>query len=112
MASNQSTVRPMAQQILAYLSRHPGAQDTVEGIAGWWLLEEKIWSSLTETQMVLDQLVEAKLVTKRTALDGKCYYRTAPKSKQMKKTQPPSQIDPERIIRRGTRVGKSIKKKK
>jgi uncharacterized lipoprotein YddW (UPF0748 family) len=68
---------PTAQQILAYLTRHPNAQDTVEGIAAWWLLEENIRSSITETQMALDQLVAANLVVEQTSPDGKCFYRVA-----------------------------------
>ena len=37
-------------QILAYLVEHPKAQDTVEGIVEWWLLERAI--KYQKTQIV------------------------------------------------------------
>lgn len=69
---------PIAKQILAYLSRNPEAQDTLEGIAGWWLMEERIRESLVETQSALDDLAAARLVVVRKGADGKGYYQINP----------------------------------
>jgi len=32
----------IAREILAYLKEHPDAQDSIEGIMQWWLLERNI----------------------------------------------------------------------
>jgi hypothetical protein len=32
----------LAKAILVYLAGHPDAMDTVEGIAGWWLLRQRV----------------------------------------------------------------------
>ncbi len=42
--------------ILGYLAEHPGAQDTLEGIIEWWLLEQEI---KRQTGKVKEALTEA-----------------------------------------------------
>jgi hypothetical protein len=46
---------PLAYEVLAYLADHPAAQDTLEGIVQWWLLERYI---ADETQKVREALAE------------------------------------------------------
>ncbi len=60
--------------ILAYLARHPQAQDTIEGIVEWWLLEQRIVDTTREVEKVLDELAAENLVTRRQERDGKVYY--------------------------------------
>lgn len=45
----------MAKEIIAYLADHPDAQDTLEGIAEWWLLERKI---MGQTKLIREALAE------------------------------------------------------
>jgi hypothetical protein len=47
----------LAQQILSYFLHHPKSADSLEGIARWRLLEEKIHHTLIETRTALDRLV-------------------------------------------------------
>lgn len=61
--------------ILSYLLRNPKAQDTVEGITGWWLLEEEVIRRLTTVAQVVQELVAANLVVKKTYRDGQEHYR-------------------------------------
>ncbi len=60
--------------ILAYLTRHPQAQDTIEGIVEWWLLEQRIVDAKGAVEKVLDELAAENLVTRRQERDGKVYY--------------------------------------
>jgi len=66
--------RPIADEILAYLVEHPEAQDTVEGITEWWLLEQRIRYAVSEVDGVLHDLVVDDLLVKRQGADGRIYY--------------------------------------
>ena len=65
----------IAQDILSYLLRHTAAEDTVEGIVEWWLLEEKIEHRTKEVQRVLDEMVVKELIVARESKDLKIHYR-------------------------------------
>ena len=52
----------IAQDILRYLVKHPRAEDTLEGIYEWWLLEEDIARRTTEVNEALAELVGEGLV--------------------------------------------------
>ncbi len=73
---------PVALQILAYLSTHRDSQDTVEGIAEWWLLEQRIRHVITEVKNALAELVAHGLVLERTARDGRVRYRLNPRKRK------------------------------
>jgi hypothetical protein len=47
----------IAHEILAYLAEHPDAQDTLEGIVHWWLLERNIKYQMNFVREILDDLV-------------------------------------------------------
>ena len=64
-----------ACQILAYLVEHPRAQDTLEGIMQWWLLEQQIKQWIAQAQTALDQLVAQGLALERKGRDGQIHYR-------------------------------------
>jgi hypothetical protein len=65
----------LAQDILSYLLTHTAAEDTVEGIAEWWLLEEKIKRRTKEVKSALDELVGESLIVARETRDSKIHYR-------------------------------------
>lgn len=67
--------RPLADEVLAYLMQHPEARDTTEGIADWWLLEQRIRSAVAEVQAALGALVSQEFVVARECRDGRTYYR-------------------------------------
>ncbi len=66
--------RSIADDILAYLVKHPEAQDTLEGITEWWLLEQRIRSAVAEVDGALRNLVAADLLSTRRCADGRTYY--------------------------------------
>ena len=63
------------KDILSYLVRHPDAQDTVEGIVQWWLLEQKAQDALCAAKEVLDSLLANGWLEARIGNDGRDHYR-------------------------------------
>ena len=77
MSQSQTTFKQseLTQQILAYLADHPKAQDTVEGILHWWLLEQQIKNLEVQVEKALAELVANKVVLERRGSDGRIHYR-------------------------------------
>jgi DNA-binding PadR family transcriptional regulator len=67
--------RPLTDEVLAYMARHPQAQDTVEGIAEWWLLEQHIHHAVSDVEAALSELVDNGFLVARQCRDGRTYYR-------------------------------------
>ena len=64
-----------AREILAYLSAHPKAQDTIEGIIEWWLLEQDIRRSMPQVEAALADLISRGLVVEHHGTDGRVRYQ-------------------------------------
>jgi len=62
-------------EILNYLLRHSSARDTLEGIAQWWLLEQRIRTALSQVKGALNELVAQELVVASEHADGQIHYR-------------------------------------
>jgi predicted urease superfamily metal-dependent hydrolase len=65
----------IAREVLAYLTEHPGAQDTLEGIVEWWLLDQAIREWTKNVREALMELVAEGLVIERNGRDGRTHYR-------------------------------------
>lgn len=62
------------RHILHYLTVHPDAKDTVQGILRWWLpKDEGAWSK-EEVQEALDILVARGWVTQRRTIPSRTLY--------------------------------------
>lgn len=68
----------LALQILSYLAANPEANDTVEGIEQWWLLEQRIHEQTARVERALSELAAAGLVAASRGADGRTRYRLAP----------------------------------
>ena len=53
---------------------HPQAQDTIDGIADWWLTERRVRQGIAEVEVALRHLVERGLVDVDVRKDGKKHY--------------------------------------
>jgi predicted transcriptional regulator len=73
--TSTDTISQIAAAILAYLAEHPKAQDTLEGIVEWWLLEQEIKRRTAMVQEALAELLTKGLVVERKGRDGRMHYR-------------------------------------
>lgn len=72
---NHEPARQVYRQILAYWERNPNAGDTVEGIAAWWVAEQRLSESVELVQACLEQMVTEALVLALPGPDGRRHYR-------------------------------------
>ena len=76
----------IAHEILAYLAEHPDAQDTLDGIVRWWLLEQKIKFQTNMVRDAIAELVAKGLLLETKTRDSQIHYRTnQSKSHEIKK---------------------------
>ena len=68
------TLSSLGRDILAYLLAHPAAQDTLEGIAEWWLLRQEVNERTTAVKNALAELVARDWVLERRTVDGRVLY--------------------------------------
>ena len=74
----ESLKSEMAVEILAYLVQHPSAQDTLEGILQWWLLERYVERQHLAVASAVEELVGSGLVVARDGRDRRPRYRLNP----------------------------------
>jgi len=65
----------IARELLAYLTDHPDAQDTLEGILQWWLLERKIKYEIEIVKETLTELRDKGLLLEHESKDSQIHYR-------------------------------------
>ena len=65
----------LTYMILSYLQTHPNAMDTLEGIAEWWILSEKIKLNLAKVKLALDVLMDEHIIEKKSFNGQKVYYQ-------------------------------------
>jgi len=67
-----------APEILEYLARHPNAQDTIDGILHWWVLDSCIRSWAPKIAETVGQLVEQGFLEQKPTTGGHIFYRVSP----------------------------------
>jgi hypothetical protein len=65
----------MAYEILIYLAKNPDAQDTLEGVIEWWLLEQRLKKQMLKVKDALDELVKDGLLVERQGKDLRIHYK-------------------------------------
>jgi hypothetical protein len=63
------------RNILEYLADHAEAQDTLEGVVEWWLLQQAIRSRTADVADVLADLVARGILIEHTRAGARTYYR-------------------------------------
>ncbi len=65
----------LTHDVLAYMFEHQDAQDTLEGIIEWWLVEQEIKHQIVAVKDVLAGLVEKNLIIEHRGPDSRYHYR-------------------------------------
>lgn len=73
-----TSLQSPALEILDYLARHPDAEDTIDGILHWWVLDACIRKWTPKIAETVTQLVERGFLEERTSAEGRIFYRLAP----------------------------------
>jgi hypothetical protein len=81
-----------APEILDYLARHPDAEDTIDGILHWWVLDACIRNWAPQITSTVAQLVERGfLLQEEPGKDGRIFYRISPRYRASLQEPPPSE---------------------
>jgi Fe2+ or Zn2+ uptake regulation protein len=67
----------IGQCILSYLRQHPQAGDTLEGIAKWWLMRQRVSESIEVIRRVLERLKDQGLIRERRPAGGSTLYEAS-----------------------------------
>ena len=65
----------ISNEILAYLAEYPQAQDTLEGIIEWWLLEQRIKYETALVKKALTELTADGMLLEAKGPDSRIHYR-------------------------------------
>ena len=65
----------ITHDVLAYLAEHQDAQDTLEGIVEWWLIEQKVKRETVTVRQVLSELVKKNYLLECKGMDARVRYR-------------------------------------
>lgn len=68
----------IARRILIYLEENPEAQDSIEGILQWWLLERTVHYEKIRVEEVIEELVSRNLIVARHIVGLPIMYRLNP----------------------------------
>jgi hypothetical protein len=74
---SDDTIRAIAAEVLGYLTRHPDAADTADGIQRWWLVGGAAYP-LSDVEHALERLALDGAVMRRRLPDGRLLYAAAP----------------------------------
>jgi hypothetical protein len=67
-----------APEILDYLARHPQAQDTLDGILHWWVLDSCVKRWAPKIAETVAKLVEQGFLEEKPSPDGQTFYHVSP----------------------------------
>jgi hypothetical protein len=84
-----------APEILDYLARRPDAQDTIEGILHWWVLDSCIRDWTPKIVKTVAQLVERGFLVEKPSSDGRIFYCVSPLYLSNPEQQLPLKRDPD-----------------
>jgi hypothetical protein len=84
-----------APEILDYLARHPEAQDTLDGILHWWVLDSCVKRWAPKIAKTVAKLVKESFLEERRSSDGKIFYHISPRYLSILQQQRPRSSTPD-----------------
>jgi len=72
-------LRSPAPEILEYLFRQPEAQDTIDGILQWWILDSCIRRWAPKIAKTVEKLVKQGFLEEKPSADGRTFYHLSPR---------------------------------
>lgn len=78
MTGSIQSAEDIANAIRHYLTEHPHASDSAEGVMRWWLGPEHFGDAVSVVEEALEQLVAQRIMVKRNLPDGRAIYVAAP----------------------------------
>lgn len=74
MSQDENEVWRVAEQIQAHFAENPLAAESLEGIASWWLLQQRFEEAWITVSNALDLLVEKGVLTRTENAGGNPVY--------------------------------------
>lgn len=71
---NQADIKALADEIAAYLRGREQVADTLEGIARWWIMRQRLQEGQRKVAKAMEYLCEQGVVTTRKLPDGVVLY--------------------------------------
>jgi hypothetical protein len=75
VASCSSSIEEVAQAILRYVTAHPDACDSLEGICDWWLVRQRRDDARRDVAAALESLLASGRIEAWRCADGLTVYR-------------------------------------
>ena len=76
MTTDSLLTHDVAETILRYVTAHPDACDSIEGICDWWLVRQRRDDTRNAVAAALKGLVAAGRMEASTGADGLTVYRS------------------------------------
>ena len=70
-----NTRSKIAREIVDYLSRNPDSEGTIESIAEWWLLDQRILEAVESVQSAITELLSENILIERRTGNECVSYR-------------------------------------
>ena len=80
---NQAEIKALADEIAAYLRGRGQVADTLEGIARWWIMRQRLQEGQRKVAQAMDYLCIQGLVTTRKLPDGVVLYTSSMQTKEL-----------------------------
>lgn len=74
---NQADIKALADEIAAYLREREQVADTIEGIARWWIMRQRLQEGQRKVAQAMEYLCASGVVTTRKLPDGVVLYTSS-----------------------------------